>query len=220
MKRELAAKLVMLAAALCALGVVLVLPARETPPGARAKVEKWEPYTVSMVSGASADLDLLTTPGDYGGYSEHTRNRPSPYDGAWAVYEAADGALVQVAVFGSEAEPSESGAAWRVRTTSGGWGDWNVGTGPYRIEAGSRLPRLPDLQAAPAHPVSVVQASQLDMAAPPETDPDWLLSWLVLIHDEENGVQTAVQCWHGCRSYLWGWWTKLLPTLLEQQQSR
>ena len=148
----------------------------------------------------SVDLDEQITPGTWGGYPQGTRNRPSAYDGVWSVYRAADGAVVQVAVWGSESDPPESGAGWRVQTGSG-WDDWNIGTGPFRIEIGSRLPRYMDLQADPVNPATIVQASQLNVPVPRETGRDWLSSWLLLIHDEAAGAQTVLQCWYGCRGW-------------------
>ncbi len=164
------------------------------------KLKNWEDFPLWMESDPSADLDVQTTPGTWGGYPQLTRNRPGPYDGVWAVYEAPDGAVVQVAVFGSESDPPESGAGWRVQTGAV-WADWNIGTGPFRIETGGRLPRHMDLHADPANPVTVVQASQLNVPVPPDTARDWLASWLLLIHDEATGAQTVAQCWYGCRAW-------------------
>ncbi len=148
----------------------------------------------------TVDLDKWTTPGTWGGYPQGTRNRPSPWDGMWAVYEAADGEVVQVSVWGSASHLSESGAGWRVWTGSG-WGEWNIEHDPLQTEAGSRLPRYMDLKADPPNPVTIVQGSQLDLPVPPEHRKDWLSSWLLLIHDGATRAQIAAQCWYGCKAW-------------------
>ncbi|MDD9988449.1 MAG: trypsin-like serine protease [Spirochaetaceae bacterium] len=168
-------------------------------------VGSWRDGEFHAEFNPSVDLDRQTTPGTWGGYPQGTMNRPSPWDGIWAVYEAADGAVVQVAAFGDEvSERHESGTGWRLWTGSS-WGEWNIEHEPLRTDGGSRLPRHVDVQAAPASPVSLIQGSQLGVAVPPgeqyNNGRNWLSSWLLLIHDEATGAQTAVQCWYGCRAY-------------------
>ena len=142
---------------------------------------------------AAMDLNQQTTPGTWGGYPVAARNRPNTWDGAWAIYGADDGTVVQVVVWGD-------GAAWRVRRASR-WDDWRIGTG--------MSPRQTDVQAEPAAPVTIVEAAQLNVPFPRGdsrwidgvSEGAWLSSWMLVFHDEATGSQTAVQCWYGCRAW-------------------
>ena len=154
----------------------------------------------------SNDLDREITPWTWGGYPQGTQNRASPWDGVWAVYEESDGTVVQVSVWGSASDPSESGAAWRLRTASG-WGDWNVGTGRYRIKTDSRLPRFTGpLDTEPSSAAMIIQAAQIEVPFLNREEPyisenEWRLSWLLMLHDETAETQTVLQCWYGCRAW-------------------
>ncbi len=162
------------------------------------------PFTIHF--DPSNNLDAEVTPWTWGGYPQGTQNRAGPYDGAWVVYEEADGTVVQVSVWGSASDPPESGAGWRLRTASG-WGEWNVGTGRYRIKTSGRLPRFTGpLDAEPSSAAMIVQAAQLEVPFLDQEEPyisenEWRLSWLLLLHDEAAGMQTVLQCWYGCRAW-------------------
>ena len=162
------------------------------------------PFTIHF--DPSSNLDTEVTPWTWGGYPQGTQNRAGPYDGVWAVYEEADGTVVQVSVWGSASDPPESGAGWRLRTASG-WGEWNVGTGRYRIKTSGRLPRFTGpLDAEPGSVAMIVQAAQLkvpflNQEEPHISESEWRLSWLLMIHDEAAGTQTVLQCWYGCRAW-------------------
>ena len=162
------------------------------------------PFTIR--SDPSKNLDREVTPWTWGGYPQGTQNRAGPYDGVWAVYEEADGTVVQVSVWGSASDPPESGAGWRLRTASG-WGEWNVGVGRYRIKTSGRLPRFTGpFDGEPSSAAMIVQAAQLEVPFLNQEEPyisenEWRLSWLLMLHDEAAGTQTALQCWYGCRAW-------------------
>ena len=157
---------------------------------------------------AYMDLNEETTPGTWGGCDLTTLNKPSYWCGSWAVYRTDDGTVVQVAAWGSESYPTYTGAGWRVRGGSG-WDAWYYGTGPLGIDIGSKAPRQMDIEAAPAGPVTIVQASQLDVPMPRGDSPwidsisesEWLSTWMLMVHDEVAGTQTVVQCDNGCRAW-------------------
>ena len=162
------------------------------------------PFTIHF--DPSNNLDAEVTPWTWGGYPQGTQNRAGPYDGAWAVYEEPDGTVVQVSVWGSASDPTESGAGWRLRTASG-WGKWNVGTGRYRIKTSGRLPRFTGpLDGEPSSAAMIVQAAQLEVPFLNREEPyisenEWRLSWLLMLHDSAAGTQTVLQCWYGCRAW-------------------
>ena len=154
------------------------------------------------------DLDKEITPGTWGGCDETTLNKPSHWCGSWAVYRTDEGTVVQVAVWGSERYPTYTGAVWRVYEGSR-WESWHYGTGPFGIDVGGKAPRQMDIEAAPTGPVTIVQASQINLPMPRGDSPwidsisesEWLSTWLLMVHDEVAGTQTVVQCDNGCRAW-------------------
>ncbi len=150
-------------------------------------------------SGTS-NLNDKTTPGTWGASAWLTIGKPFLYGGAWAVYRADDGTVIQVAVFGNaDYDPTYSGAAWRVHRASG-WSDWKYGTGQGRM--GIALP------SALAGSVRIAQAGQLSLPFPlgreewrGKSEREWNSTSVLLIHDDMTGSQIAVSCYLPCLAW-------------------
>ena len=151
------------------------------------------------IDGGTPNLDEKTTPGTWGASGWESIGKPFLYGGAWAVYRADDGAVVQVAVIGNPVyDPDYAGTAFRVHSGSG-WSDWNYGTGRRRMDI-----------ELPSGPVTITQAGELNVPFPArgryrrslgDTEEVWNTTPVLLIHDDLNDSQTAVGCNVNCDAW-------------------